>query len=53
MKLNRETKIGVFGVLMLLLFYFGFNYLKGQDVFSRSEVYYTTYTQGICVYPRN
>jgi phospholipid/cholesterol/gamma-HCH transport system substrate-binding protein len=27
------------------LFYFGFNYLKGQDVFSRSEVYYTTYTQ--------
>jgi phospholipid/cholesterol/gamma-HCH transport system substrate-binding protein len=45
MKLNRETKIGIFGVLMLLLFYFGFNYLKGQDVFSRSETYYTTYKQ--------
>ena len=45
MKLNRETKIGVFGVLMMLLFYFGFNYLKGQDVLSRSDVYYTTYKQ--------
>lgn len=45
MKIRREAKIGIFGLLMILLTYWGFNFLKGRDLFSRNNTYYAQYEQ--------
>jgi phospholipid/cholesterol/gamma-HCH transport system substrate-binding protein len=44
MKLSKEFKVGLFMVSALVLLYFGFNYLKGVDFFSRNKKYYAVYT---------
>lgn len=43
MKLSKEFKVGLFMVTALVLLYFGFNFLKGVDFFSRSNQYYAVY----------
>ncbi|MFW5758620.1 MAG: MlaD family protein [Bacteroidota bacterium] len=43
MKIKREIKIGVVATLSLLLFLWGLNYLKGEDIFSKQIVYYAVY----------
>jgi len=43
MKLTKEAKIGLLAVIALTILYFGFNYLKGADVFSRSNKFYAVY----------
>lgn len=40
---NRELIVGIFAAAILALLYFGFNYLKGTDFFSTSNVYYIKY----------
>lgn len=40
MKHVREIKVGVLSVICLFLLYFGFNYLKGVDIFSPVHTYY-------------
>lgn len=43
MKIRKETKIGLVVVLAIVLLYFGFNFLKGVNVFNKSVVFYGVY----------
>ena len=40
---TKEFKVGLFVAIAIAMLYFGFNYLKGIDFFSRSVKYYTVY----------
>lgn len=39
MKYSRELKVGVLAILCLGILYFGFNFLKGINIFSPTKVY--------------
>lgn len=43
MKLSREVKTGILVLSGLILLYYGFNYLKGRDIFNSSLTFYTEY----------
>ncbi len=43
MKISNETKIGVFTVVGITILILGYSYLRGNDVFSRSNRYYAIY----------
>lgn len=43
MKLNKEVKVGLLAVVALTIVYMGFNFLKGKEVFSSNNIYYTIY----------
>ena len=43
MKISKEVKTAVLVILGIALFVFGFNYLKGKNLFESTEVYYTTF----------
>lgn len=43
MKISREVKTGILVLLGILLLYYGFNYLKGRDLFNSSQTLYTEY----------
>ncbi|PRD57321.1 MlaD family protein [Sphingobacterium gobiense] len=43
MKISNETKVGIITVVALTLLFIGYNFLKGNDVFSRENVFYTDY----------
>ncbi|MFC5409978.1 MlaD family protein [Larkinella bovis] len=43
MKISKEAKVGILAVVTLAMLYFGFNYLKGSDIFSRSNKYVVVY----------
>ena len=43
MKLSKEFKIGVAGILALLIFYFGMNFLKGMTSLKKECIYYITF----------
>ena len=45
MKLRKEAKVGIFGILMVLVLYWGINFLKGQDIFARNNTYYAALDQ--------
>jgi len=49
MKISRELKIGVFGIVTLTLFIISINFIKGKDLFNRSRTFYAVYdaTSGI------
>lgn len=49
MKIGREIRIGVFGIVTLSLFIIGINFIKGKDLFHRSRTFYAVYeaTAGI------
>jgi phospholipid/cholesterol/gamma-HCH transport system substrate-binding protein len=49
MKISREVRIGVFGMITLTLFIISVNYIKGKDLFHRHRVFYAIYdgTSGI------
>ena len=40
---QKTILIGISAITTLLMFYFGFNYLKGVHVFSKSATYYATF----------
>ncbi|WP_136481230.1 MlaD family protein [Cognatitamlana onchidii] len=44
MKITREVKTGVLAILGIILFIFGFNYLKGENILSSSRVFFTEYS---------
>jgi len=48
-KISREIKIGVFGIVTLTLFIIGLNYIKGKDIFRKNRTFYAIYdaTSGI------
>ncbi|WP_187269343.1 MlaD family protein [Algibacter pacificus] len=43
MKISREVKTGILVILGIILFIFGFNYLKGQNLLDSSKTYYAVY----------
>lgn len=43
MKLSKEAKVGILAVVTLVMLYFGFNFLKGSDIFSRTNKYLVVY----------
>ncbi|WP_027136553.1 MlaD family protein [Gaetbulibacter saemankumensis] len=43
MKISREVKTGTLVLAGIALFVFGFNYLKGQNLFEANAVYYTKF----------
>ncbi|GAA3640145.1 MlaD family protein [Flavivirga jejuensis] len=43
MKISKEVKTGILVVVGIFLFIFGFHYLKGQNLFEDSNVYYTEF----------
>lgn len=45
LKRTKEIRIGITALAALGLFYFGFNYLKGSDIFKQSRVYYAIYNR--------
>ena len=40
MKFSREVKVGVLAILCAGILYFGFNFLKGVNIFSPTDCYY-------------
>ncbi|MBX2953342.1 MAG: MCE family protein [Leadbetterella sp.] len=43
MKISKEVKVGVLGIIGLVLLYYGFNFLKGSDIFSSTKDYHLTF----------
>lgn len=43
MKISREVKVGALVISGIVLFIYGFNYLKGKDLLNSSETFYTEY----------
>lgn len=43
MKLSKEIKTGILVLLGIILFIFGFNYLKGMNLFESTNVFYTEF----------
>jgi phospholipid/cholesterol/gamma-HCH transport system substrate-binding protein len=44
MKLSNETKVGILAIAAIVVLVLGFNFLKGQNVFSRPSVLYAVFT---------
>jgi phospholipid/cholesterol/gamma-HCH transport system substrate-binding protein len=42
--MKHEIKVGLLGVVSLLIMIFGYKYLKGQDILDRSQTIYVKYT---------
>lgn len=45
LKLKKEAKIGLFGVLMIAVLYWGINFLKGRDIFMSTRSYYAVFNK--------
>lgn len=43
MKINKETKIGIFVTLVIAAFIWGLNFLKGRNLFTRENTFYAVY----------
>ncbi|MBD80860.1 MAG: hypothetical protein CL840_18230 [Crocinitomicaceae bacterium] len=44
MKISKEIRIGIVVVISLSLFYYGYNYIKGNDLFKSGTFIYAKYT---------
>jgi phospholipid/cholesterol/gamma-HCH transport system substrate-binding protein len=49
MDINKEIKVGLLATTALLIIYLGFNFLKGKEIFAKTNTYYAIYSnaQGI------
>ncbi|MBP3943228.1 MCE family protein [Sphingobacteriaceae bacterium WQ 2009] len=43
MKISNETKVGLLAVIAIAVLFIGYSFLKGNDVFSADNTYYTSY----------
>lgn len=43
MKINNETKVGILAVVAILILIFGFNYLKGKQIFKKQPTLYAIF----------
>ncbi len=50
---NNELKVGFLALLAFLILYFGFNFLKGNDIFSSSKTYFVRYDNVDGLMPAN
>lgn len=44
-RISNETKIGLFAIVAIVLLILGYNYLQGNDVFTKQNIYYAVYPQ--------
>jgi len=42
-KISNETKVGILATVAIALLFIGYSFLKGNDVFSSDNTFYTTY----------
>lgn len=45
MKIKNETKVGILAVVAIALLIIGYSFLKGNDVFTRENTFYATYSR--------
>jgi phospholipid/cholesterol/gamma-HCH transport system substrate-binding protein len=45
MRITREVKIGLVFIITIILFLWGFNFLKGKKIFTRQRTFYAVYSQ--------
>jgi len=45
MRITREVKIGLIFIVAIILFLWGFNFLKGKKIFTRQRTFYAVYSQ--------
>lgn len=45
MKFNKEVKVGLLGIVSIVILYLGFNFLKGMDVFSTENEYTVVFNE--------
>ena len=45
MKISKEIKTGIVVIISIALLVYGFNFLKGKDIFSSRDIYYAVYPQ--------
>ena len=45
MKISNETKVGIIAATAITIFIIGFNFLKGESLFSSNNTYYAVYTE--------
>jgi phospholipid/cholesterol/gamma-HCH transport system substrate-binding protein len=43
LKISNETKVGILAAISIALFIIGYNFLKGNDIFSRENEFYARY----------
>ncbi len=43
MKLSKEFKVGLLAIVSITILYFGFNFLKGIDLFKKTQNFYALY----------
>lgn len=43
MNISKEFKVGLLAIISITILYFGFNFLKGIDLFKKTETYYALY----------
>lgn len=51
--MKKEVKVGLLGIIAFAIFYLGFNFLKGLDVFRTENEYYTYYANAEGLQPSN
>src|SRR4051794_19810585 len=45
MKLSNETKVGILAIAAIVILVLGFNFLKGNNIFSNPPVLYAKFTE--------
>lgn len=53
MKISKEVKVGLMAITTLTMLYFGFNFLKGSDFFSRNYKYFVVFDNVGSLQPSN
>jgi phospholipid/cholesterol/gamma-HCH transport system substrate-binding protein len=53
MRITREAKIGIFAVICLAVLFWGVNFLKGKNIFSRTNTYYAVFNRVDGLKPTN
>lgn len=43
MNISKETKTGIIAIVAICLFIYGYNFLKGSNIFSNEDTYYVNY----------
>jgi len=43
LKITKEVKTGIFAILSIVLFIYGYSYLKGANIFNKEKVFYVCY----------
>jgi len=51
LKINKEVKTGIIALLIIILFIWGFNFLKDKKLYDNSRTFYAEYTnvQGLVI----